>query len=375
MMTQPFVFGIPASGPHFIGREKEIDHLSSNFRYGINTVLMSPRRWGKTSLVNHVADNMEKEDNLIIIRMDIFACRSEYDFYNTFCSEILRQSSTKVEEWTELAKGFIERLIPKISVKPDQTQEYAISLGITPKTHSPKEVLTLPQKIAEKKKCRLIICIDEFQQIGEFPSSLEVQKKLRGEWQNQKNVTYCLYGSKMHMMRELFQKKSHPFYKFGEVLNLSPIPLEKWTPYIKGRFSSFGKSIDDKTIRLICDIADYQASYVQQLAYAAFLYTDKIATQETANLALEEVIGQNMGIFIEQTKTLTTYQINFLRAILDGVTEGFGEAEIRDNYNLGSPSNIPRLKKALVDKEIIEQTEKGFIIGDPILKLWLKRII
>ena len=105
------------------------------------------------------------------------------------------------------------------------------------------------------------------------------------------------------------------------------------------------------------------------------MYTDKAATKETVNQALEEVIGQNMGIFIEQTESLTTYQINFLKAILDGIREGFGEAEIRDSYNLGSPSNIPRLKKALVDKEIIEQTEEGFVIGDPVLRLWLRRIL
>ena len=83
-MEKPFVFGVPADNVHFIGRESEIERLSANMRYGVNTVLMSPRRWGKTSLVNKVAESFSNDKERIIIRMDIFACRSEYDFYNVF---------------------------------------------------------------------------------------------------------------------------------------------------------------------------------------------------------------------------------------------------------------------------------------------------
>ena len=81
-MEKPFVFGVPADNVHFIGRETEIERLSANMRYGINTVLMSPRRWGKTSLVNKVAESFSSDKERIIVRMDLFACRSEYAFYN-----------------------------------------------------------------------------------------------------------------------------------------------------------------------------------------------------------------------------------------------------------------------------------------------------
>lgn len=374
-MEKPFVFGVPADDVHFIGRENEIERLSANFRYGVNTVLMSPRRWGKTSLVNRVSGLFSKDRERIIVRMDIFACRSEYDFYNVFSSEIIKQTASRIDEWKELAKGFIERLTPKISVNPDHTAEYSVSLGITPKTHTPKEILSLPQIIAERKKCDIVICIDEFQQIGEFPDSLSVQKRLRTEWQGQKNVSYCLYGSKMHMMMNLFQKKSYPFYRFGENLNLKPIPLETWIPYVRNRFAAFGKSISDSLIEKICQSVEYQASYVQQLAYSILLMTDREATMESLKGGIEDLVSQNSGTFVEQTQSLTSYQLNFLRAVLDGVNQGFGESAIREQYNLGSPSNIARLKQALIDKELIEQTESGIIIGDPVLRFWLKRLL
>ena len=372
-MEQPFVFGIPAAEPYFIGREKESARLEANFNYGINTILLSPRRWGKTSLVKMVSKNIMSAER-IIVQMDIFACRSEYDFYNIFSTAVLQQTSSRVEEMLESAKDFLGRIVPKISVSPEPGQEYSVSLAITPKTHTPEEVLSLPELIARRKGCKIVICIDEFQQIGEFPDSLQVQKRLRSIWQHQKNVSYCLYGSKLHMMTRLFMKKSYPFYKFGEMVYLEPIPLEDWIHYIQGRFQAFGKRISEKYVRTICETVESQSSYVQQLSYAVFLQTDVEVTEDIISKAVDELMAQNSHAFIEQTQSLTSYQMNFLRAVSDGITEGFGDADVRETYNLGSPSNITRLKQALTEKELIEHTSSGIVLGDPVLKIWLRRL-
>ncbi|MBO7082814.1 MAG: ATP-binding protein [Bacteroidales bacterium] len=373
-MDKPFIFGIPVEDSHFIGREEEINRLATNFKYGVNTVLISPRRWGKTSLVNKVT-GMTASKELLVVKMDIFSCRNEYDFYNVFSEAILKQTASKVEEWKDLAKGFIERLAPKISISTDPLSEYSLSLGITSKTHTPKEVLQLPETIAQRKGCHLLICIDEFQQVGEFPDSLTVQKRMRSVWQHQNNVSYCLYGSKMHMMTNLFQKKSYPFYKFGEMLYLKPISLDAWKSYISERFEQEGKHISGELIQRLCETVEYHSSYVQQLAYCTLLMTKKEVTEEVLSAAIEDLISQNSSIFIEQTQSLTSYQLNFLRAILYGVNNGFNEKEVRESFDLGVPSNVDRLKKSLVDKELIEYTEKGVEIGDPVLRLWLKRVL
>ena len=348
--------------------------MEQPFLFGVNTVLMSPRSWGKTSLVNRVAQRAADRKR-IIVRMDIFACRSEYDFYNTFSSAILKQSSSKIDEWKDLARGFIERLTPKVTFSPGPGYEYSVSLGITPKTHTPEEVLSLPEMIAERKGCEIVICIDEFQQIGEFPDSMAVQKKFRSVWQHQKHVSYCLYGSRLHMMTRLFQKKSCPFYKFGEILNLEPIPLQAWIPYIQGRFEIFGKHISEDYVARICDTVQYLASYVQQLAYSVLLMSDKDVDDISFSRAVDDLLAQNSTVFIEQTQSLTTYQMNFLRAVIDGVTGGYGEAAVREKYNLGSPSNITRLKQAMIDKELVEYTPGGIVLGDPVLKLWFQRVL
>jgi hypothetical protein len=373
-MDKPFIFGVPVDDSHFIGREDEIQRLSTNFKYGINTILISPRRWGKTSLVNKVASAIGSKKT-IVVKTDVFSCRDEYDFYNVISAAVLKQTASKVKEWKDLAQGFIERLTPRLSLSPDPASDYSISLGITPKTHTPEEVLGLPERIAERKGCHIILCIDEFQQVGEFPNSLSVQKRMRTVWQHQKNVSYCLYGSKMHMMTNLFQKKSYPFYKFGEMLYLKPIPLKDWTTYISSRFEKEKKHISDELIQQLCESVEYQSSYVQQLAYCTLLLTKKTVTKEILDQALEDLVNQNSGIFIEQVESLTTYQMNFLRAILSGVNSGFGEKTVRENFNIGVPSNIARLKKSLIDKELVEITEKGIIIGDPVLRIWLQKVL
>ena len=373
-MDKPFIFGVPVEDSHFIGREEEINRLATNFKYGINTMLISPRRWGKTSLVNKVA-GMEASKELLVVRMDIFSCRNEYDFYNIFSEAILKQTASQIEEWKDLAKGFIERLAPKISMSPDPLSEYSLSLGITSKTHTPEEVLQLPETIAQRKGCQIVVCIDEFQQVGEFPDSLTVQKRMRSVWQHQNNVSYCLYGSKMHMMTNLFQKKSYPFYKFGEMIYLKPISLDAWKSYISERFEQEGKHISDELIQKLCETVEYHSSYVQQLAYCNLLLTKDSVTEEILAAAIEDLVSQNSSIFIEQTQSLTSYQLNFLRAILYGVNNGFNEKPVRESFDLGVPSNVARLKKSLVDKELIEYTERGVEIGDPVLRLWLKKVL
>lgn len=86
-----------------------------------------------------------------------------------------------------------------------------------------EEVLKLPEVIAQSKGYRIVVCVDEFQQIGDFPDSLTFQKKLRGIWQLQSHVSYCLYGGKKHMMEQMFQNQSYPFYRFGDFFYLNKI--------------------------------------------------------------------------------------------------------------------------------------------------------
>lgn len=373
-MAESFVYGKAAPEANFIGREKESLMLEQDFLGGINTILISPRRWGKTSLVNHVCRHINDKD-LMIIKLDIFGCKSEYEFYNLLASAVLQQTANKREHWLEEAKDFIFRLTPKFSVSPEPTSEYSVSLGITPKTHSYQEVLSLPENIARKKGKRIVICIDEFQQVGEWQDSKSIQGRLRSIWQLQEHVSYCLYGSKRHLMASIFANKSMPFYQFGDVFWLKRIPTETWVPYIKRQFKESGAYITDEMAEKVCDTVDNFSSYVQQLARYLQLATPKghMADDDGLKNAIQRLLDINEMLFMQQVEPLSAYQMNFLRAIASGNHDGFSESSLRGEFDLGSPSNIVRLKKALIEKDLIYTEMKKVYFADPVFELWFSR--
>lgn len=372
MENKPFIFGVATSGDNFTDREKETERLLLNFRHGVNTVLISPRRWGKTSLVQKVC-RLAQSDSLKIVYIDIFSCRSDRDFYDAFASAVLKQTSSKVDEWLENIKLFLSRSSPKISMGADPMTDFSVSLELNPKNEDIDEILQLPEKIAQKKKCNIVVCIDEFQQIAEFKDSKTFQKRLRSVWQLQKSVSYCLFGSKKHLMNELFEKRSLPFYKFGDAIYLQKIGTADWIDYICGRFESTGKHISKELAEKICQVVDNHSSYVQQLAWLVWIHADKTATNEDFDAACQDLIDQNTPLFEKQTESLTTYQMNFLRAILDGVDDEFTKQEVLQKYQLGSSANVTAIKRALVNKEIVEIEKRKSTIVDPVMSMWLKR--
>ena len=372
MENKPFIFGVATSGDNFTDRKSETARLLANFKHGINTVLVSPRRWGKTSLVQKVC-NLAKSDDLKVVYLDIFSCRSDREFYDAFASAVLKQTSTKWDEWVENAKLFLSRITPKISFGTDPMTDFSVSLELNPKSDDITEILQLPEKIAQKKGCRIVICIDEFQQIAEFSDSKNFQKRLRTIWQLQKSVSYCLFGSKKHLMNELFEKKSLPFYKFGDAIYLQRIPTVDWVDYICGRFEATGKSISQELAQKVCDAVENHSSYVQQLAWLIWVNTDKVATEKDFEEAYKDILDQNTPLFEKQTENLSAYQINFLRAIINGVHKEFSTQEVIQKYRLGSSANVATVKRALIKKELIETEKREVAISDPLLKVWLQR--
>lgn len=372
MESKPFIFGVATSGDNFTDREKETARLLSNFQHGVNTVLISPRRWGKTSLVQKVC-RLTQSDKLKIVYLDIFLCRSDGDFYNAFAAAVLKQTSSKWDEWVENAKLFLSRISPRISLGPDSMADFSISLELNPKSDDIDEILQLPEKIAQKKGINIVVCIDEFQQIAEFKDSKMFQKRLRSVWQLQKSVSYCLFGSKMHLMNELFEKRNLPFYKFGDAVYLPKISTSDWVEYICGRFEATGKHISKELAEKICRTVDNHSSYVQQLAWLVWIQTKEVATDQNFEDAFQDIVDQNTPLFEKQTESLTTYQMNFLRAIVNGVHKEFTTQEVLQKYQLGSSANVSTVKRALIKKELIETEKQQVIIPDPVMRIWLKR--
>ena len=165
-MDIPFVYGKIVADDDFTDREIETDKLISNFRSQTNTAIISPRRWGKSSLVNKAISSVSGADKTILfIKMNAFKCETPQDFYELFAKRTVEEISSSAETLLSNAKEFISRLLPKLSIA-DPAGQYEMSFGIDLKNNPiGEDILDLPQQIALKRRKKVVVCIDEFQQI------------------------------------------------------------------------------------------------------------------------------------------------------------------------------------------------------------------
>ncbi len=371
-METPFIFGKIATEKNFTDRETETANLVQSFTSLINTIIISPRRWGKSSLVNKAAKlAMEQDRKLRICHVDLFNVRNEVHFYSLLAQKVIAATSTKWEEAVESAKSFFSHLMPKISIGSDPTNEVSIDFDWESIKQNPDEVLDLAEKIAKKKGVKIVICVDEFQNISEFTDPDYFQKKLRSHWQQHQNVAYCLYGSKRHMMMEVFTNSSKPFYKFGNLMFLEKIDTPCLVEFFNTRFSETGKTITEDAANLIVKLVDNHPYYAQQLAQLSWLRTKDVCDVEIVREAHAALVEQLSLLFVTITETLTTQQLNYLNALIAG-EKAISSTDVMHRYQISSTTSIARSKAALIKNDILDSKAGEISFQDPIYAYWLK---
>ena len=373
MANSPFKYGKLANEDYFTNREKESKWLEAQINAGINCMLISPRRWGKSSLMLHVARRMRKKDkSLAFCFIDLYNVRTEQEFLQLYSSAIIKATSDSTETAIKTVKAFFKQLIPTISVSPDPSAEIELSFNWKQLKKDFSEVLDLSDKIARQKKIRVIVCVDEFQNISFMEDGIAFQKKLRAHWQKHQHATYILYGSRRHLMMEFFTKNSMPFYKFGEILFLEKIEEPHWVKYIMGRFKVTGKTISEELASQIARLMQNHPYFVQQLAQAVWQQTTRKSTEENINMAIEELLDQYTILYQKEVDLLTNYQLNFLKALCNKESSFTSQAVLQE-YNLGTSTNISRIKTALQNYEIVDILGKQINFNDPMFEIWLKK--
>jgi len=369
----PFAFGRLADAEHFIDRDAERARLARNFASGVNTAIVSPRRWGKSSLVARVAaDVMASDRGIKVCLVDAFNVRDEAGFYAQLAQGVVAATSTKWDDAAQVIKQFLGRLRPTISVGDAVTSHVTFDLDWQEAVRNPDEVLDLAENVAVARGIRVVVCIDEFQAVAGFKESLAFQRKLRSHWQAHQHVTYCLYGSRRHMLTEIFTDASMPFYRFGDVMLLGKIDNACWGDFIVARFASTGKTITTADACRLASLVGNHSYYVQQLALQAWFRTQDTCTPQIVDAALNDLADQLGLLFVSLAETLSAKQLSLLRAVLDGVSE-LSSQPVLSRYRLGTSANVVRMKQALAAKEIIDVTPAGIELLDPMFAFWLRR--
>jgi hypothetical protein len=366
MKQAPFKYGEIVTGQYFTNRNNEIKKLKNNFLSLQNTIIISPRRYGKSSLVKETTERFNQEAKAYsICNLDLMYIYSEEEFYNRFATTILKATSNKTEEFLLLAKNFIPGARLTINAG---TGDPSVEFGINYIKDNIDKILNLPQEIARLKKKKIIICIDEFQNISRFEKHQELQGRLRSIWQHHDRVGYVLYGSKKTMMMEIFTETNSPFYKFGETLYLSRIQTVKLKEYLTKNFNLSGKEISDKICTRIIETVENHPYYVQQFARNIWLISGKVVSKSDFQQAKKALISDNLNFYNEMLEDFTSYQIGLLKALLYKENHLYS-AKMIHTYKLGSTANVRRMYKAFENKGIIVNENGKVVFADPIFKI------
>ncbi|MBQ8656054.1 MAG: orc1/cdc6 family replication initiation protein [Prevotella sp.] len=338
-MNRPFVYGYLAEKENFIDREEDRRQLKNFLGHGINVMLISPRRWGKSSLVKMAMGELMAEDHDVkVCYIDAFKVRTEEDFYNKYATAVI--------------DGVFD---------------------IQPLKKSAEDILDLPERIAREKGIHVIVCIDEFQQLALLPEWKTMESLMRSVWQHHQHANYCLYGSKRHMMMDIFNNSNSPFYRFGQVLFMKKIEKKHWIPYIQQGFEKTSKAISAAFAERICEVTECHSWYVQQLSF--FIWADTIGEvdEDIFNRQLQTLIDTNAPQFESDITGLAPSQLSMLVAIASG-EQHLSAKEVVSKYGLGGAQTIAKNKKAIVSKDIVElQPDGTYHFVDPIFFLWFKQ--
>lgn len=372
MVDSPFQYGKLAMDSTFVNRVYEKQMLKNNLYSGINTMLISPRRWGKSSLVKEaMKELMHEHTDVRVCFLDVFTVRSEEEFYQSFAREIIKATSSSWESWISNAKEFLQALSPRISIGNDPVIDFSIGLEYHRIKENEEELLNLPEKIANAKGLKIIICIDEFQNLAGLKTYEHLEGKMRSVWQHHQRVSYCLYGSKRHMMVDIFNSSSKPFYRFGQLMFLQRIDQAEWAKFIVNSFLKTHKEISKEHAQMIAEKVKCHSWYVQQLSHFVWTITPKKVTTEIIEEGFQQIINSNLPLYIAECEALSVTQLNLLIAIGQGEQILTG-AKVMRKYQLGTPQNVAKNKVTLQRKDILDKTTEGLCFLDPVFESWFR---
>lgn len=372
ILRNPFTLGI-VQKEDFCDREKEIEDLLRYAKNGDNIVLFSPRRYGKSSLVNLVLDLLEKE-GFLAVYVDLFPISSEQDFISRFSAGVFKGIGRGADPRTIVDKvaNLFKRLIPSIDVKPNG---YSISAKFDRLTETGlllDDLMSGLYTYVKKKKLRACIALDEFQEITELPESKKIEGILRSHIQFHKEIAYFYVGSRRGILNDMFLNRSRPFYKSAFLYTLKGILKDDFVSYIEKRFRDTGKLCASEVAVQIYDMARGYPYYVQKLGSIVWDMTEKKCNPDVIKEAYRILLNMETVDFEGIWSGLTLIQKSVLKAIAKEPTSSPYAREFLERHRL-SIGGTQRAMKVLFSRDLIEKDgENRYRLTDPIMEAWLR---
>lgn len=361
-------------GPeYFCGREQETRNLINNIKGGQSTTIVAIRRIGKTGLIKHLQRLIAKE--WICVYTDILATENLNDLLNYLATAIVRA----VPEKSGIGKkiwNFVKSLRPVFSFDP-LTGEPNVTFNLQQK-ESQVQIGSLFE-ILELQKKPVLVAIDEFQQIINYPEQ-NCDAWLRTVIQKLQNVVFIFSGSQQHIMNELFSSPGKPFFRSTLFLNLDKIPFNTYKQFIIDKFAEYSKILDKIVAAEILNWTNAHTYYVQLLCNRVFINSKKEITSETWQSEALKLLKEQEYVFFTYRDMLTKQQWLLLKAIAnEGMQYSPTSKKFISKYDLGSSASVLRALDSLQKKELIyRQYDKNgkqyYSVYDVLFQRWLESL-
>jgi uncharacterized protein len=387
VMENPFFYGEVVPAPAFINRVAELDRLIADLSAGQKVFLISPRRYGKSSLIRQALAAMTRRGTL-----PVEVTVSSFSSYVAFLEGYARALIAAETRW-DLARtwlrGTIRSARAEVRYSPDPSlgTPGAGSLSVSfPGVRTDRdvsrlaqEVFALPAQLAAARKRKVVVALDEFQAIGGFNGG-SVEHTLRAAVQHQRDVGYVFAGSEPSLMERMLTPK-RPFYKAGPVMRLEKIPADEFAAFIDARFTRTGAKPEAGLGAAIVDLAGNLPYDVQRLAHETWdvVYGGRGrgrrrgATLDDLHDALKRLLAEQQMMFEAVWQRLTLAQRAVLRAVVLEPSGGLLSADVRTRHRLGGPSTGQAALAALVREDLVTRENAGYAVVDSLLREWVAR--
>ena len=372
-MDNPFVTKGYAGPAYFCDRVKETEQLVELTTNGNNMALISPRRVGKTDLIHHCFQQPAIKDHYYTFHIDIYATSSLRDFVNVFGRAILEELKPKGKAVWERFLNILRSLRSEITYDVNNFPTWSLGLGNLdyPETTLDEIFQYLSQA---DKPC--LVAIDEFQQITKYTDAPNIEATLRTYIQKCVNATFIFAGSKRHLMGQIFTSPSRPFYQSVLIMNLRPIPVEKYIEFAQRQFDNYGKAIDTEAVEQVYSRFEAVTSCLQRTLNVLFLKTEPNGrcTADKVDGAVNYILDMFNETYADLLDKTPEKQREVLMAIArEGKAKGItGKAFIK-RHHLQTVSVVTAAVRGLLDKDFLTEDKGIYTVYDPFFALWLQR--
>jgi hypothetical protein len=372
----PFRYGHIATGEHFTDRARELHTLVADLSAGQSVVIISPRRYGKTSLALQAREQLEHEQ-VLVAYADLFRATSKRRLIDELGTALYRGLASPLDRARAAAVDIFRALPlqPKISATRDGGPSIEFSPLALPEDQDRAltQLLEIPERFASERGRRVVVMLDEFQEVVSLDPALPGM--LRATIQAQQHVAYVFLGSRQHLMTRVFTDRNEPLYRSARPLPLGPIGTADFGQFIRSRFASTGVLIEAAAIVRILDIAEGHPHDTQELCHFTWdlgKNSGAVVTAERVDDALSRVVEAEDAHYTTLWESLARAQRALVLAVAQEPTQGlFGEA-FRQRHQLGSAATVQRALGAVLERDVVEGSSvHGYRVPDVFFRAWL----